>query len=289
MQPSHYAVLEIPSTASRTQVRAAYIRQTGRTRNGELPASQAPLIETAYVTLDNPGARVTYDVDLAERLRSRSSGLDLLASQSRALKRFGPLSLREAALVAAPAALVATFALVMAVLPSPGRHREVAPPPSALYQVPAQAPAAPAEAPQPRPPGARSPAAIEPPEVAAPASEEPAGAPEPVAPRQRAAPPPVRRPVAVTRSTADLARRTPAFAPPAQAAANPPATQQAAAVAGPAPIVSHSAPSPAQSSQYGKTMARPAFRIPGRYCRDASGGEIYVSAGAPLPGGASCQ
>jgi hypothetical protein len=55
------------------------------------------------------------------------------------------------------------------------------------------------------------------------------------------------------------------------------------------------APAPAlvQSASFGEVQANSSsrlnFRVQGWFCHDRTGGEVFVSAGAPLPSGVSCQ
>jgi hypothetical protein len=60
-----YQVLALPSTATRNEIRAAYLHQMARLRTGELPELLEDWIERAYATLDHPDRRIEYDLYLA--------------------------------------------------------------------------------------------------------------------------------------------------------------------------------------------------------------------------------
>src|ERR1700688_4615048 len=116
MLQSLYMVLEVPATATRTEIRPAYRRQLARIRDGELSSSLRPLIERAGVTLDDPSRRMSYDARLAhlprwERPRAPAPSAHLQLPMP-----------ALAAMAAAGAAVAVVLAVLFVVLPSRGQH-----------------------------------------------------------------------------------------------------------------------------------------------------------------------
>jgi hypothetical protein len=296
MRQTYYGKLGIPSTATQAEIRAAYGRQIERVRCGEVPASLEPEIEQAYATLGNPSSRLSYDVELASR--SAVPLAELVSSRSLAL----------VAGMVAGAAL--SGILLLAVLPT-GRPARLTPPtgsagstmtvsaplPSAAPQrvtalqidaskasdatiggllTPAPASASPADE--------QSPAPVESPP---PGAVMTAIAPAPPPVRVVAAPRAPARPIAYYQPPAAPSVETVA-APEAPADQTATAPDEAASVEESPPVVVSAPRTPPVllSAPFGGQ--RVSLRVPGWYCSDTSGGQIFVTAGTPLPPGVSC-
>ncbi|HTE87243.1 MAG TPA: hypothetical protein VK821_21245 [Dehalococcoidia bacterium] len=277
MLQSLYRVLEVPTTASRTQIRDAYQRQLARVRAGELSSSLRPLIERACATLDDPSRRVSYDARLAELPRWERPPIPAPASSVR---------LQVPAIAATAATVAVALAVLFAALPSRGQHSASKPSVSKpietivseVVTAPPVQPESPAIADESTPPE----------EAVSTAQSEPS---ETVA---------VRQPVQFATNRSAPALQSRAAIRPAEAVAasrpEPDVPVQAAMAAQPeveaAAAVGASTPALVQSSPHGRVNAnsnsRLDFRVQGWFCHDSSGGEIFISAGAPLPTGVNC-
>jgi hypothetical protein len=299
MNQTYYGTLEIPSTATQAEIRAAYRRQLDRVHAGLLPASFEREIERAYTTLGNPSRRLTYDVDLASRPAAPLNGP--AASQ--------PLMLLAG--MAAGAALTVALALsivlpshTMRRAPAPAHHNvHISATATARSQPAEQATAtetpatttAEADEPSSTPDAAAPPAA---PAATAPALPV-AAAPPPAIAARPAAPVSARRaPAYVPISAGSAYASPPEYAEPSpsddssadtsiDASAAPDSSQETEGVEAPPTVVAAPNPPAVLSSPYGGS--RVALRVPGWYCSDASGGQVFVAAGSPLPDGVSCQ
>lgn len=284
MIQSLYRVLEIPSTATRTEIRAAYRRQLARIRSGELPATRRPLVERACATLDDPDRRVSYDVQLAQLPRWQRPQPIPHSSHMHALA--------PALAAAAAVVVVALGAFVLLASPLRGQHQSALQARASVTQ-PVSPAANQSNAPAAAPTDAVSvdaPAAAADDTSADVPADDAAAAPQAPAPIILARSAPILRSASAA-PAATVRTRQAAFVPPASDEPNaadadvapPPAADVAAA----------SAPALVQSTSYGKVQANSSsrldFRVQGWFCHDSSGGEVFVSAGAPLPGGVSCQ
>jgi len=172
-------------------------------------------------------------------------------------------------MVATAASVAVALAVLFVVLPSRGQH-SASKTSQTIVSVVVTAP----------PVAAGSPAIAE--DTNAPPEAVSTGLSEPQQPVQAATTrsAPARRLPAATLPDAAVA----AILPDAEASAQPAVVDAAS--------VETSTPALVQSAPYGKLNANSSsrldFRVQGWFCHDASGGEIFVSAGAPLPGGVSC-
>jgi len=273
--PNLYHVLGLPSSASRTDIRAGYWCQMGRIRAGELPGLLEDSIEAALATLDNPDRRIEYDLRLAASANQRSMLKRCLAAKQRPAdaKRGWSIAWPLAKSVEARAGLIGLMllsALSLVVILAPSVHRTG----PASKRVAAARAASPTKA-------AAAPVADQ-------AGQDSASPEAPVPLSSASGPPP------------------PEQTPPAPAQA-PPVTQQtvAAPPAGSAPVdlVGMPAPSPvaavtlaavptlsAMAMVWSRGFNGPQIvtRVEGRYCRDGSGGQIFTPVGAPLPASLTC-
>jgi hypothetical protein len=280
IQQSLYRVLDLPSTATRAEIRAAYQRQLARIRSGEIRSTRRPLIERAWATLGDPDRRISYDVQFAKlpRWQRPESHLQVLLS-----------TLASSATVVVVA--IAGLLFVASALRS--QHHAPAPVQATTSQ------------PQPVTVALSPPAA-----VAAPSKDvaEQSGtpvdavAPEPQAPAFTARPAVVQSTATFSPSgfsviSAAIVPAVPAetYTDDTQVAVQPAAdATEAAAPTAPSLIEpSLVAPSLVQASSYGRIQAtsssRLNFRVQGWFCSDASGGQVFVPAGAPLPSGVNYQ
>jgi hypothetical protein len=290
MIQSLYQVLEIPSTATRTEIRAAYGRQIARIRSGELRSTRRPLIERACATLDNPDRRVSYDIQLTQR---RPWGHPEPIDHSSYMHMLAPALAGAAAVV-----FVALGAFALQASPFRGQHQSALQARASVSQ-----PVSPAGNQSDAPAVAPTDAASD--DVPAVAATETANDTAAEAPADDAGvAPPAPAPIPFARSAPVLRAASPA---PAAAARNrqadyvPAAPDEVSAAdtdaASPpaANVAAEAAPAPAlvQSASFGKVQAnsssRLKFRVQGWFCHDSTGGEVFVSAGAPLPSGVSCQ
>jgi hypothetical protein len=279
MLQSLYRVLDVPSTATRDDIRAAYRRQLARIRSGEIPSTRRPLIERACTTLDDPERRVSYDVRLAQLPRWQRP--ELVAPPSH-LHVLLPAIASSAAVVA-----VALAGFVFLASPFRSEQHVAAPLQAAAAQSqPVAAESSPPEtvAADPAPSADIAERSDTPVDVSAPEPQPPA-----VLTARAAAP---QRTTANTAPSFSARSAVAVPAEPAEAYTNDSqiAEQPAVdAIEAAAPIT----PALVQSSSYGKIQAnsnsRLDFRVQGWFCSDASGGQVFVSAGAPLPSGVSCS
>jgi hypothetical protein len=304
MQRSLYQVLEIPSSSTRDEIRAAYRRQLARIRVGDLSPSLRQQIERACVTLDDPDRRIRYDIAFARHSRfyrvkrevgSRTqsqfmtnlitSGGALLAAAAIILlagsfmhggRRAAPMQARPGADTAQPTPTIVAMPLAVADAPPLGEAA-----PSAPQDAASQVAASPVAS----PPDANPPA----PAAAAPVTAAPAP------------------PVVEARSALTAEPAVPPFAAAPLDGGGAVAVDQPAP-AGPAPAVAPdtssaptligggdppaAAPSLVESSPFGRVQpngARADSHVQGWFCHDASGGEVFIPVGAPLPAGVTCQ
>jgi hypothetical protein len=303
MQRSLYQILEVPSSATRNEIRAAYRRQLARIRVGDLSPSLRQQIERACVTLDDPDRRIRYDTEFAQHSRfPRFAHEPGSRTQSQVMTN----------LVTSGGALLAAAAIILLTASFMHGGRRASPPQARSVADPAppaptivMAPQAVAEAP-PQVAAATAPPAVAPPdgstEEANPlAQAAPAAGPAPEAPAFALAPTRVDASRALTIEPA----ARPAAAPPIDSGASDPVDQPA--LADPAPALSPdmssaptlignaeppSAPALVESSPFGRVQpggARADSHVQGWFCHDTSGGEVFIPVGAPLPAGVSCQ
>jgi hypothetical protein len=300
MRRSLYHVLEIPSSATRTEIRAAYRRQLTRIRLGELSSSLRPLIERACVTLDDPDRRIHYDVTIARR--SRLGRMDH-GDARRSSNQFITNAVTSGAALAAALAIILLAATAM-------RSRRSAPVQARPVLIPTAA--APVIDPAPQPPtdlpqavpaiavlpdssssAESAPATIESPPAVAFTPPQAVSSALPTEAR-RALPP---EPVSARPADSTLAGSAGPNPADDGASVDPSPAQSADPSAAPAIIAgtdpSPSAPALVQSSSFGRVAAngnsRADSHVQGWFCRDTTGGEVFVPAGAPLPAGVACQ
>lgn len=322
-KPTLYEALGISWSATRDEIRAAYQRQMGRVRAGGLPRRRERSIERAYAILDNPDRRLRYDLELTSshrpvwwpqignvlsegrarwhRLRPDTHLASLL---TRLKPRFAKLPHWPPAtrldMTAHAIALLASICVIVLLSPARGKHTSPEPTHVATSRAGNAAATPPAELAL----GATVPSGVVEQSAGPPQSAEepsqPATAPPPSSLAVPAGPPRV----VYTQSTRAPAVEFEAVASDpadgddlsqAVAAAEPSPEPQLAVPAAyvPPPVAASNGPSPSPA-RLALVWSRPIIgskvvtRVGGQYCRDRSGGEIFLPVAAPVPAGLTC-
>jgi len=269
--PTLYEVLALPSSATRDEIRTAYLTQLARLRSGALPPFLEDLIESAYTTLDYPDRRIEYDLSLAtaRQQRYRLTNAWVLALKiaqalaRRLLSSPRPMRLPSWRSLTSAVAVAGLCCFALAVAYGMGHS--------------AAGPGSPVARRTPTPPTPRADAISEPPKSI------------PDAPEASSPTPPTNGPPPVVAAVPSAPRdRVPAASyvsaatiesPPA--AALPPETPIVGANA--VPAIAPTLRLSALSWSRPFTSTNVAARVWGRYCRDSSGGEIFIPVNAPAP------
>jgi hypothetical protein len=284
-----YNVLGLSSDATNFQIRAAHAYLIGRVEAGEIPFGFRPAIEQAYATLSEPERRERYDAQLEAPLPPSH-----YARTPKPLRGYG---LARASMFAAAAAMLAGVAIAGSLL-LPARSRHAAPAPAqpitSLVISPTVAPQPEASAPPAGEPSAEPAAPSPEPEETtdAESAPPPPSAPAPVSRPVTVSAPPYRAPASTLQAPPPRRALAQSAPPAAEGVVEAPATPDEADAAPEAESV-EAPPSPApsspvlvQSSTYSRSNR--AFRVAGRYCQDAAGGQVYIPIGAPVTPDLSC-
>jgi len=287
--PTLYEVLALPSSATRDEIRAAYRTQLLRIRSGVLPPFLEDLVEVAYATLDYPDRRVEYDLSLAaarqQRHRFTSAWFAVVAMAQAAASRLRPsprpLRLPTCQPLTSTAGIAVLCLLVLAV--AYGLGRSTAGPTSTMARRTATAPTPRAqpptsvasESPQTLPPSPEL--ASEPPQNTPDVPEASGGAPTIIEPPPSAHAPPAPRVMAQpTRQVTDFSTNEAEAVPEPSTVPETPAAP-AAAPSSPSLVMTQIVRSLPVTGEKVVTV------IVGRYCQDASGGQVFTPVNAPAP------
>lgn len=310
--PNYYDVLGLSSSSTQDEIRTAYLFLTRQIRTGERPASLKPLLEQAYANLGHPDRRLQYDFELTvpseysePRLSPPAPSANVASSRlARPAPYPRPLDIRLGLMAAVVASLIGVCGMALIghrglkhaspmpaqeVVSRAGTPGADSPPQTAVSAARPQLPVETLDsAPQPE----------ETPQDSADLSYPPQAASQSVRP-----PPPASQSAPVRSQQVAYTRREQSTVAAPDEVIDAPAHEQVQVddIAAGLPEADASPPATSSGEFSNPSPGEPAlvwsqvftgpratFRLPGRYCVDASGGEVFVPMNAPVSSGLTC-